>query len=60
MKAIAKCPKCKNSVESEDRDMIERNVSFHECKDIMKEVGVKWKVYPQTEEEMMEIENNEN
>lgn len=57
MKAIAKCDECRKTVETDDRTFIEQNESFHKCKGKLKIVKIKWKIYPQNEKEMVEMED---
>ena len=56
MKVIAKCLKCKQTVETNDRAMIEQGESLHICKCEMKIVKVKWKVFPEDYKDLKEIE----
>jgi len=60
MKAITKCDKCGKTIETDDRAFIEQNESFHKCKGKLKIVKVKWKVYPQNEKELRDMEKNES
>ena len=63
MKAIAKCPKCGETITTDCRGCIEGNIygcsehgeEIHNCK--CGEVSnVKWKKVPENEKELMEVE----
>lgn len=54
MKAIAKCPKCKEIITTDCEACIDSDTSFHKCKgkkeaDIVK---VKWKKISETEKDL--------
>lgn len=61
MIARAKCPKCEVELESNSEDCIEGGFAVHDCGDIENEGGeitdgVKWKLVPENEEELLEVE----
>lgn len=63
MKAIATCPKCGKKLTTDCRGCIDGGLDVHKCKD-MKEPGmvenIKWKKIPETEKELMEVEEDEH
>ncbi len=67
MKALAKCPKCGETITTDCRGCIEgkeygcqeHGDEFHNCKKEEHNVieNVKWEKVPETEEELKEVEN---
>lgn len=58
MKAIAKCPKCNETITTDCRGCIDAGTAFHTCKgeEEPEVVDVEWKVYPETESELNQLE----
>lgn len=64
MKAVAKCPKCGASLETDCRGCIDSKSCVHSCtdpenKDFEIVENVKWKLIPENEAELLEVEENE-
>lgn len=51
MKAIAKCPICKETVESDCVGCITSGKSTHFCKGKVSSVKVKWKIYAENDKD---------
>ena len=59
MKAVGKCSKCKRVITTTCKGCIQSGTSKHMCKKGVDIVEIKWKVYPENETELMEIENEQ-
>jgi hypothetical protein len=57
MKALVKCSKCRKQLETDCSEGIRNNSSLHICKNGKKEsVDINWKLCPETEKDLIEIE----
>ena len=58
MKAIAKCPKCGETLTTDCEACIENKNALHCCNGNEQEVieNIDWKLVPETERELLEVE----
>jgi hypothetical protein len=60
MKAVAKCPICGKTIYTTCKACIEAGTDTHICKGDKNEAslvkGIKWKITPENEKELLEIE----
>ena len=58
MRALAKCPKCGETTSTGCEGCISSGNAFHKCENEKKAdvIEVNWKIYPETEKEILENE----
>jgi len=60
MKAMCECPRCGETIETSDDNLIERGECFHVCNGEHEVVKVKWKtIVPESEKELERVKKIE-